>query len=68
MRLSDPYEPIKGRQQDRHLPAIDKLSYDNYLVAVNELPDEVEYQFTLADGANCGLKGSGNNWTSLQIS
>ncbi len=34
-RYSDPYEPIQG-QQDRHFPAIDKLSYNNYLVAVNE--------------------------------
>jgi hypothetical protein len=29
---------IKDKQQHRHFPAIEKLSYDNYLVAVNELP------------------------------
>ncbi len=59
---------IENRNQDRHFPAITKLSYDNYLVAVNELPDSCEYQFTLADGANCGSGVSWNNWTSLQIS
>ena len=52
----------------RHFPAIKKLSYDNYLVAVNEKPHSREFQFTLLDGANCGSGGSGNNWTSLQIS
>ena len=35
-RLSNPYKPIKEKQ-DRHFPAIDKLDYNNYLVAVNEL-------------------------------
>ena len=39
-RLSDPYKPLLGRQQDRNFPAADKLSYDNYLVAVNEIPGE----------------------------
>ena len=39
---SDPYMSLKGKQ-DRNFPAIDKLSYENYLVAVNELPDVVEY-------------------------
>ena len=38
-RLSDPTGPLR-RQQDRHFPAADKLSYDNYLVAVNEIPGE----------------------------
>jgi hypothetical protein len=28
--------PIKD-QQDKHFPAIDKLDYDNYLVAINEI-------------------------------
>ncbi len=43
-RLSDPYVPLQGRQQDRHFPATDKLSYDNYLVAVNEIDaNHVEY-------------------------
>ena len=67
-RLSDPYIPIEGREQDIHFPAIDKLDYNNYLVTVNKLPNIVQYQFTLADGANCGSKGSGDNWTSLKIS
>ena len=52
-------------KQDRHFPAIDKLSYDNYLVSINEY--DSEFQFTLLDGANCGSGGSDNNWTSLQI-
>jgi len=38
-RLSDPTGPLQG-QQDRHFPAADKLSYDNYLVAVNEIPND----------------------------
>ena len=32
---------IKG-QQDRHFPAIDKLDFNNYLVAINEI-HYVEY-------------------------
>ena len=35
-RYSDPYQPILGRKQDRHFPAIDKLDYKNYLVAIND--------------------------------
>ena len=42
-RYSDPYAPIDGRQQEIHFPAIDKLDYENYLVALNELPDTIEY-------------------------
>ncbi len=64
-RYSDPYLPIRD-EQNTHFPAVEKLSYDNYLVAVNGYG--FDYQFTLANGANCGSKGSGNNWTSLQIS
>jgi hypothetical protein len=41
-RFSDPYEPIKGKQ-DIHFPTIDKLDYNNYLVAINEIPGLVEY-------------------------
>ena len=66
-RYSDPYKPI-DEQQDRHFPAIEKLDYNNYLVNVKTLPNKSELQFTLADGANCDSGGSGNNWTSLQIS
>ncbi len=65
-RYSDPCVPIE-KQQDRHFPAIDKLDYNNYLVAVNEIP-RFRYHFTLQDGASCGSEGSGNNWTSIQIS
>ena len=63
-RYSDPTGQIKNRQE-RHFLAIEKLSYDNYLVAVNQDPYRVQYQFTLTDGANCGTKGWGNNWSSL---
>ena len=67
-RISDPCGgAIKGKQ-DRHIPAIDRLTYDNYLVSVNEIPNTPQCQFALEDGANSGTKGSGNNWTSLKIS
>ena len=42
-RYSEPYAPIRIIGQDRHFPAIEKLDYDNYLVAVNEIADENEY-------------------------
>ena len=66
-------EPCGGRiksEQDKHFPAIEKLNYYNQLVAVIDLfpPSIQQYQFTLKDGANCGTKGSGNYWPSLQIS
>ncbi len=41
-RYSDPYAPIKG-YQGRHFPAIEKLDYNNYLVALNELPNDYQY-------------------------
>ncbi len=65
-RYSKPIGSLE-RQQDRHFPVIEKLSYDNYLVAINEYGDD-QFQFTLLDGANCGSGRSGNTWTSLQIS
>ncbi len=37
-RYSELYVSI-NKKQDRHFPSIEKLSYDNYLVAVNELPN-----------------------------
>ena len=37
-RYSDPYMPIQ-KQQDRHFPAIEKLDYNNCLVAINEIPN-----------------------------
>ena len=65
-RYSAPYVRLNNRKQNIHFPALDKLSYDNHLLAVNALSsDQCEYQFTLADGANCGSKGSGNNWMSV---
>ena len=30
-------------KQDTHFPVVDKLHYDNYLVAVNEIPNNVQY-------------------------
>ena len=35
-RYAEPYVPIKW-QQNRHFPAVDKLDYNNYLVAINEI-------------------------------
>ena len=68
-RYSEPCGgPIEDKQDYIHFSAIDKLDYDNYLVAVNEITSKRQFQFTLLDGASCGSGGSGNNWTSLQIS
>jgi len=39
---SAPYMPIKGKQ-DKHFPKIDQLDYNNWLVAVNELPSSSQY-------------------------
>ena len=64
-RDSDPCGGQIKQKQNRHFPAVDKLHYDNYLVGVNEIPNRFEYQFTLADGANCGSKGSEGNWRRL---
>ncbi len=37
-RYSDLYLPLKDRKrQNKHFPAIEKLSYNNYLVAVMEV-------------------------------
>ena len=41
-RYAEPYMPILG-QQSRHFPAIDKLDYENYLVAINKIPNYIEY-------------------------
>ena len=62
-RYSDPYLPIK-KQHDRHFPTIDKLDYENYIVAVTEnfYTHWHEYKFTLRDGANCGTKSYEKNW------
>ena len=36
-RYSSPCKPIKS-QQDRHFPAIEKLDFNNFVVAVSEKP------------------------------
>ena len=41
-RYSEPFLPIQC-QQDRHFPAIDKLDYNNHLVAINEIDNNPEY-------------------------
>jgi hypothetical protein len=35
IKETEPYLPLMGKQE-RHFPAIDKLDYDNYLVAVTD--------------------------------
>ena len=42
-RYSEPYMPIRPGKQNRHFPAIEKLNYNNELVALNEIPEDVEY-------------------------
>ncbi len=42
IKESDPYVPIKEKQ-DKHFPAIGQLDYNNWLVAINEIPGRVEY-------------------------
>ncbi len=64
---SDPYLPIKGKQ-DKHFPPIDQLDYNNWLVAINYIPSNFEYKFCLKDGANCGTKSKNSNWSCLQNS
>ena len=48
LRYSEPFKPIEGRQQDRYFPAIDKLNYNNYLVAVDETL-ACQFKFILRD-------------------
>ncbi len=63
-RYTEPYTQIKG-EQDRHFPAIDKLNYFSYLVALKQVP-HCEYQFIMSDGANCGTKTKiENNWVTI---
>jgi len=42
IKESDPYLPIKEKQ-DKHFPSIDKLDYNNWLVAFNEIPRYCEF-------------------------
>ncbi len=41
------YSPLEDRKRDRHFPATEELSYDNYLVAISEKPDDFGFKFTL---------------------
>ncbi len=41
-KYSELYAPIND-QQDRHFPKIDKLDYENYLVAINEITWNCEW-------------------------
>ena len=65
-RYSGAYLPYVG-QQDRHFPAIEKLDFYNYLVAIDEIPNDWQFQFTLRDGAICSTKGELDNWTRTQV-
>ena len=68
-RYSEPYTPIQGRQQDRNFPAIDKLDYNNYLFALDKIPDSYQFRFILCDGATCGTESSeDDNWHRIQVS
>ncbi len=63
---SVPSNPIMG-EQDRHFPAISMLNYENYLFALNVIDFTNQYKFSLRDGADCGTKGTKDNWTRVQI-
>ena len=68
-RYSEPYTPIQGRQQDRHFPAIDKLDYNNCLLALDKIPDSYQFRFILLDKATCGTESSeDDNWHRIQVS
>jgi hypothetical protein len=58
--------PIKG-QQDRHFPAIDKLDFNNYIVAVIVKAGWLAYWFTLKDGVSSGKQVTIDEWTHYQI-
>ena len=52
-RCSEPYRPI-SKAQDRKFPAIDKLSYDNYMVGIEDSKDWYsEYRMILKDKSTC---------------
>ena len=61
------YEPswLFKKKQDRQFPIPDRLNYNNYLVAVNEIPD-VEFQFCLSKGAVCKA-GTKDNWRRVEV-
>jgi hypothetical protein len=43
IKESDPCGGAIKKKQNKHFPAIDQLDYNNWLVAVNEIPTRVEY-------------------------
>ena len=54
-RYSKPYKPI-SKAQDRKFPAIDKLSYDNYMVGIEEDSNDWEYRMILKDKSTCNTQ------------
>ena len=50
-RYSEPYRPI-SRAQDRKFPAIDKLSYNNYMVGIED-SKVFGYRMILKDKSTC---------------
>ncbi len=55
-RYSTPYVPISGAQ-DRQFPAIDKLSYDNYMVGIEDSKDSFcGYRMILKDKSTCNTQ------------
>ena len=62
-RLSDPCKPT----EHTYFPTIEKLNYENYLMAVNVI-DYNEFKFTLRNGAHCGDEtDSEDDWTCHQL-
>ncbi len=55
-RYSDPYTPI-SKAQNKKFPAIDKLSYDNYMVGIEDSKDRYfEYRMILKDKSSCNTQ------------
>ncbi len=55
-RYSKPYAPI-SEAQDRHFPAIQKLSYDNYIMGIEDSKDDYcEYRMILKDKSTCNTQ------------
>ena len=50
-RCSEPYRPI-SKAQDRKFPAIDKLSYNNYMVGIED-SKVFGYRMILKDKSTC---------------
>ncbi len=43
IKESDPCGGAIKAKQDKHFPAIGQLDYNNWLVAVNEIPGDIQY-------------------------